>query len=393
MAVLQAFALVFFSVISPRLADKVLSLTDVDFEDKVFGSSTHFVMFYGPWCEYCASFMPIWNQLANHYDKIPHSEHVTIAKVDCTKETPLCAKQNIRAYPTLKLYYDHGEIKRYNGKRRMGELKAFVDKFAVTSEQKEKENSEATGESDNGLYTLTSDNFDRHVEMGLHFVKFYAPWCSHCRKLAPTWKALAEYHKDNVDVTIAKIDCTTESKPCTEHNIHAYPSLKLFKDGREVDHYEGPRSLDDLKNYLTLKISEHSLLSSAITENSETAEEIPSDDAEADMIKPFQLTDSNFDAMVSVGTTFVKFYVPWCVHCQTLAPIWDQLANKCADSASGPRIAKVDCSEEADLCHSFGIKGYPTLIIFSRGIRKQEYRGPRDLNSLYNFAVQHHDEL
>lgn len=34
----------------------------------------------------------------------------------------------------LKLYYDHGEIKRYNGKRRMGELKAFVDKFAVTSE-------------------------------------------------------------------------------------------------------------------------------------------------------------------------------------------------------------------------------------------------------------------
>lgn len=28
-------------------------------------------------------------------------------------------------------------------------------------------------------------------------------------------------------------------------------------------------------------------------------------------IKPFQLTDSNFDAMVSVGTTFVKFFVPW----------------------------------------------------------------------------------
>lgn len=45
----------------------------------------------------------------------------------------------------------------------------------------------------------------------------------------------------------------------------------------QVDRYEGPRSLDDLKNYLTLKISEHSLLSSAITENSESAEEIPSD--------------------------------------------------------------------------------------------------------------------
>ena len=29
--------------------------------------------------------------------------------------------------------------------------------------------------------------------------------CSHCRKLAPTWKALAEYHKDNMDITIAKV--------------------------------------------------------------------------------------------------------------------------------------------------------------------------------------------
>ena len=45
-----------------------------------------------------------------------------------------------------------------------------------------------------------------------------------------------------------------------------------------MDSYEGSRSLDDLKNYLTLKISEHSLLSSATTENSETAEEIPSDE-------------------------------------------------------------------------------------------------------------------
>lgn len=31
-----------------------------------------------------------------------------------------------------------------------------------------------------------------------------------------------------------QIDCTTEGKKCTEHKIHAFPSLKLFKDGREV---------------------------------------------------------------------------------------------------------------------------------------------------------------
>ena len=108
--------------------------------------------------------------------------------------------------------------------------------------QKESESAD-TAEADNGLYTLTSENFDKHVEIGLHFIKFYAPWfvesrikntlallssflcslfalvqcffffatlsfffrCSHCCKLAPTWKALAEYHKDNMDITIAKV--------------------------------------------------------------------------------------------------------------------------------------------------------------------------------------------
>lgn len=393
MSTKQIFSFVLFSVIAPSLGDKVLSLSDIDFEDTVFGSSSHFVMFYGPWCEHCKNFMPTWSLLAEFYSKIPQGEHVTIAKVDCTKETPLCAKQNIRAYPTLKLYFDHGEIKRYNGKRRMSDLKAFVNKFLATSEERDEELMEAN-EADNGLYTLTAENFDRHVEMGLHFIKFYAPWCSHCRKLAPTWKALAEFHKDNSEITIAKIDCTTEGKKCSEHNIRGFPSLKLFKDGREVDRYEGTRSLDDLKNYLTLKISEHSLLSSAITEKSESAEEVPSDATDMEtQIKPFQLTDSNFDAMISFGTTFVKFYAPWCRHCQELAPVWDQLANKCADSSSGPRIAKVDCTEEEQLCRSLGIPAYPTLILFSKGIQKQEYKGPRDLNSLYNFAIKHHDEL
>lgn len=41
----------------------------------------------------------------------------------------------------------------------------------------------------------------------------------------------------------------------------------------------------------------------------------------------------------------------------------------------------------------FQITAYPTLILFSRGRQKQEYKGPRDLDSLYGFAVQHHDEL
>ena len=44
-----AVVFVIVSTISPSLSDNVISLTDVDFDDRVFSSSTHFVMFYGPW--------------------------------------------------------------------------------------------------------------------------------------------------------------------------------------------------------------------------------------------------------------------------------------------------------------------------------------------------------
>ena len=49
MAAKEILIFFFSTVISPSLSDNVLSLTDVDFEDRVFGSSSHFVMFYGPW--------------------------------------------------------------------------------------------------------------------------------------------------------------------------------------------------------------------------------------------------------------------------------------------------------------------------------------------------------
>ena len=49
------------------------------------------------------------------------------------------------------------------------------DLFYLHLYQKESESAD-TAEADNGLYTLTSENFDKHVEIGLHFIKFYAPW-------------------------------------------------------------------------------------------------------------------------------------------------------------------------------------------------------------------------
>jgi len=55
------------------------------------------------------------------------------------------------------------------------------------------------------LYQLTEETFDDHVVTGQHFVEFYAPWCSHCKSLAPTWNDLANVFSTDATVTIAKV--------------------------------------------------------------------------------------------------------------------------------------------------------------------------------------------
>jgi len=85
-------------------------------------------------------------------------------------------------------------------------------------------------------------------------VEFYAPWCGHCKKLAPTWEKLANIYKNEEDVVVANIDADKYGDVGGRFGVSGFPTIKFFpKDNKEGVAYEGARELSDFVKYLNEK--------------------------------------------------------------------------------------------------------------------------------------------
>jgi len=101
-----------------------------------------------------------------------------------------------------------------------------------------------------GVKILVGKNF---VDVAMNpeknvLVEFYAPWCGHCKQLAPIWDKLGEKYKDHADIVVAKMDSTANE--VEEVKIQSFPTIKFFpKEGGAVD-YKGGRGYDDFVKFL-----------------------------------------------------------------------------------------------------------------------------------------------
>lgn len=226
----------------------------------------------------------------------------------------------------------------------------------------------------------------------------------------------------------ANVNCVAYGDSCIQYGVSTFPKIIIFKDGKIVDQYgrekdSPPMNVQNIGEFVekTLEtirpgsrvkdgpVWPEAGASSVKGFGASTAASTPTAVAKANTDTPTVLpkarpnkthskgvgpanphgtsvpfTQDSFHTQVTVSQDpwFIKFYAPWCGHCQSLAPIWIQLAKEMEGKLN---IGEVNCDVEKSLCKNAKIHGYPTMAFFSGGERV-DYDGLRGLGDLVSYA-------
>jgi len=138
---------------------------------------------------------------------------------------------------------------------------------------------------------FTPENWDAETAGKTVFVKFFAPWCGHCKSMAPAWNKLMSEYEGHATVVVGEVDCTGVAKPlCGANGVTGFPTLK-HGDPAALEAYESGRDYDSMAAFAkTLKPM-----------CSPSNIDLCDDDERANIKKVQAMSDSDLDEAIAAG--------------------------------------------------------------------------------------------
>lgn len=233
----------------------VLQLTPSNFKSKVVNSnSVVLVEFFAPWCGHCQALTPTWEKAATVLKGV-----ATVAAIDADAHQAIAQEYGIKGFPTIKVFVPGKPPVDYQGARDVKPIAEFALQ-QVKALLKDRLSGKATGGSSeksepSASVELNSRNFDEMVvkSKDLWMVEFFAPWCGHCKKLAPEWKKAAKNLQGKVK--LGHVNCDDEKSLMSRFKVQGFPTILVF--GADKDSpitYEGARSASAIESFALVQL-------------------------------------------------------------------------------------------------------------------------------------------
>lgn len=243
---------------------QVVDLDDNNFKSKVLDSDgLWIVMFYAPWCGHCQSFKPEYFKAAKLLKGI-----VNVGYLDADKHQSLAGQYGVQGFPTVKIFANNKQKPEdYDGPRSASGVVDAAKKHisSMLSQRLSGGGGSGGGSSGSGgggggrktgspqdVIELTDSNFDELVlnSEDIWLVEFFAPWCGHCKSLAPHWQSAATELKGKVK--LGALDATIHQVISNKYGIRGFPTIKFFPGGKKdgsAEEYDGGRTSADIVNW------------------------------------------------------------------------------------------------------------------------------------------------
>ena len=163
-----------------------------------------------------------------------------------------CGELGVTGWPQLDIYKNGELVDTFRKSRELDLLKEYLKEYIDTEIPTHPPLAQKTqtriSNPDGKVLQLDAQNFSNEIKNGGAFVKFFAPWCGHCKKLAPTWTRLAEQMKNQL--TIAEVNCEEHSALCRAEEVQGYPMLFYYGDDGVKSEYTGGRKIEQLQVFV-----------------------------------------------------------------------------------------------------------------------------------------------